>query len=96
MLYTDWLRPRAGLYSQAYIRVKHLLCLIKQSNIATSFPLPTMPLEWHKTENWLERYEFYIQSAKLTDTKKATFLANCGQDAYELIKGLLLPRKLWR
>ena len=62
--------------------------------MATSFPLPTMPLEWHKTENWLERYEFYIQSAKLTDTKKATFLANCGQDAYELIKGLLLPTKL--
>ena len=62
--------------------------------MAASFPLPAMPLEWSTTESWLERYAFYVQSAKLQSSKKATFLANCVQEAYELVKGLVLPRKL--
>ena len=63
--------------------------------MATRFPLPNLPLEWSKTESWLEQFNFYIISANInTDKKKATFLANCGPEAFDLVRGLLLPDKL--
>ena len=63
--------------------------------MATSFPLPNMPLEWFKAESWLEQFEFYISSAGLNDDKKkATFLANCGTEAFDLVRNLLRPLKL--
>jgi len=63
--------------------------------MATNFPLPNLPLEWSKSESWLEQFGFYIISAGLdNDKKKATFLANCGPEAFDLVRGLLLPDKL--
>ena len=64
--------------------------------MATSnFPLSSLPLEWSKTESWMEQFNFFIESAGIAnDRKKATFLANCGNDAYNLIRSLILPTQL--
>jgi hypothetical protein len=54
-----------------------------------------MPLEWFKAESWLEQFEFYISSAGLNDDKKkATFLATCGPEAFDLVRSLLRSLKL--
>lgn len=63
--------------------------------MATSFPLPALPLEWSQAESWLEQFGFYSVGANIPNNrKKATFLANCGVDAYNLIRSLILPISL--
>ena len=61
----------------------------------SSFPLSDLPLEWSKAESWLEQFSFYVVSADITDDKKkAVFLANCGAEAFNLVKNLIQPEKL--
>jgi hypothetical protein len=59
-----------------------------------TFPLQALPLNWMEAESWLERFEFYLISNNINNTKaKAVFFANCGSAAYEFVKTALEPAK---
>ena len=69
--------------------------LIMATTTGSVFPLSKLPTEWSKAESWLEQFSFYVISASIDDDKKkAVFLANCGTEAFDLVKNLIQPEKL--
>ena len=57
------------------------------------FPLPELPLKYDEAIRWLEQFDFYASAANLSN-KKATFLAFCGDSAFDLLRNLLSPTNL--
>ena len=49
--------------------------------------------EW---EEWLERFEFYLDARNVTDTEKqkSYLLSQCGKEAYSVLRSLVSPSKV--
>ena len=56
----------------------------------------SMPLTWPEVKNYFSRFEYFLMANKINteDMKKATLLAHCGQEAFQMVVTVVSPKDI--